>query len=374
MSLLLTPDWDVEALALSPDGRTLAHLTNVEGYSELGLLDAATGRSLPVPVLPRGMIGAPVLLRCATRLDFDASGRRLALSLSSPTLTPDVWVLDLDANSARQVTHSSLAGIPRDSFVEPELVHFRSFDGLEIPGLLYLPPGAERDGRLPVLVDVHGGPESQRRPEFNAVSQYLVNRGYAVFAPNVRGSSGYGLDYLRLDDVEKRMDSVADLAEGARWLVQSGVADPQRVAVMGGSYGGFMVLAALTTYPELWAAGVDIVGIANFVTFLENTGPWRRHLREAEYGSLASDRPFLQSISPIHRLDRVTAPLLVIHGANDPRVPIGEAEQVVGALRARGVPVEYLRYEDEGHGLQKLTNRLDAYPRIADFLDRHLVG
>ncbi|MBC8446904.1 MAG: S9 family peptidase [Chloroflexi bacterium] len=372
LRFLVTPDWDVEALALSPGGQRLAYLTNVEGYSERTALDLATGRVLPLPAFPRGVWDPPRLCRWGRRLAFSGDGRKLAFAFSSPTHNPDVWVTDLETGAVTQLTHSSRAGIPQSSFAEPELIRYRSFDGLEIPAFLYLPPGAARGGRLPVIVDVHGGPEAQRRPEFDPLYQYFIHRGYAVLAPNVRGSTGYGLTYTHLDDVEKRMDSVADLAYAALWLAESGVADPQRIGVMGGSYGGFMVLAALTAYPDLWAAGVDIVGIANFVTFLENTGPWRRHLREAEYGSLAHDRALLESISPLHHVDKIRAPLLVIHGANDPRVPIGEAEQIVEALRARSVPVEYLRYEDEGHGLVKLKNRLDAYPRVAEFLDRHL--
>ncbi len=372
LRFLVTPDSDVEAVNLPPDGYRLAYLTNLEGYSYLTVLDVAASRSLPLPVLPGGVLDPPFLYRWGRRLAFSPDGRKLAFAFSSPSHNPDVWVVDLETGAVTQLTHSSRAGISRDSFAEPELVRYRSFDGLEIPAFLYLPPGAARDDRLPVVVEVHGGPEAQRRAEFNPLYQYFVSRGYAVFAPNVRGSTGYGLTYTHLDDVERRMDSVADLAHGARWLAESGIADPRRIAVMGGSYGGFMVLAALTAYPDLWAAGVDIVGIANFVSFLENTGSWRRHLREAEYGSLAHDRALLQSISPIHHVDNIQSPLMVIHGANDPRVPIGEAEQIVEALRARGVPVEYLRYEDEGHGLVKLKGRLDAYPKVADFLDRRL--
>src|SRR5205085_6052805 len=203
---------------------------------------------------------------------------------------------------------------------------------------------------------------------------YLVARGYSVLAPNVRGSSGYGKTYAHLDDVEKRMDSVADLAQAVSWLrAQPGV-DAQHIAVYGASYGGFMVLAALTTYPDLWAAGVDLVGIANFVTFLENTGPWRRHLREAEYGSLERDRDFLEEISPINKVERIRAPLLVIHGANDPRVPVGEAEQMVARLKALGRTVEYLRLEDEGHQIAKLKNKLAVYPTAVEFLRLHLMG
>ena len=220
-----------------------------------------------------------------------------------------------------------------------------------------------------MVINVHGGPEGQSRPEFDPIVQYLVARGYAVLEPNVRGSTGYGYEYQSLDDVRLRMDSVTDLQHAVFWLRESGIADPKRIAVMGGSYGGFMVLAAITTYPDLWAAAVDIVGIANFVTFLENTGPWRRKLREAEYGSLEQDREFLEQISPIHRVDRISSPLFVVHGANDPRVPVGEAEQIVAALRERNVPVEYKRFEDEGHGLVKRSNRLIAYPAIGRFLD-----
>jgi dipeptidyl aminopeptidase/acylaminoacyl peptidase len=246
-------------------------------------------------------------------------------------------------------------------------VRYPTFDGRSIPALYY----AAGEGG-PCVVFVHGGPEGQFRPTFQPLVQHLVSAGMAVLAPNVRGSSGYGKQYLHLDDVRLRMDSVADLAHGVAWLRDTGRADPTRIAVYGGSYGGFMVLAALTTYPELWAAGVDLVGIANFVTFLENTGPWRRHLREAEYGSLEHDGDFLRSISPIHKVDQIRAPLLVIHGANDPRVPISEAEQMVERLRALGRTVEFLRLDDEGHQISKLKNKLAVYPRVSEFLRLHL--
>ena len=202
--------------------------------------------------------------------------------------------------------------------------------------------------------------------------QYFLNNGYAVLAPNVRGSTGYGKTYSHLDDVEKRMDSVADLAHAARWLKARSDIDGERLAVYGGSYGGFMVLSALTTYPELWAAGVDIVGISNLATFLQNTSDYRRGHREAEYGSLARDRAFLERIAPINHIDRIVAPLIVIHGANDPRVPVSEAKQLVAALQARGVPVEFLVFDDEGHGVVKLKNKQVAYPAIVAFLDRYL--
>jgi dipeptidyl aminopeptidase/acylaminoacyl peptidase len=352
----LTPDdWDVEDLDLSRDGRYLLASRNIEGYSHL-MLFSGEGRRMPDPEVPEGIVGG---------FGFSPDSKWLAFTLVGPTRNPDVAVLDLPDGDVKQVTRSSTAGIPRSTFRHPRLVRYPTFDGREIPALFYDP----EDGDAPVIVNVHGGPESQSRPAFAPVTQYLLHRGYAVFFPNVRGSTGYGKAYTHLDDIELRMNSVRDLAHAAQWLRKKG---HQRVAVMGGSYGGFMVLAALTEYPELWSAGVDIVGIANLVTFLKNTGSYRRALREAEYGSLQRDRYFLESISPIHKAHRIRVPLIVIHGKNDPRVPVGEAEQIVERVRENGGTVEYLLYEDEGHGLAKLKNRLDAYPRIAAFLDEHL--
>jgi dipeptidyl aminopeptidase/acylaminoacyl peptidase len=357
--------WDIEQLAITHDGTAMAIVINEDGYSRLNLFDVTKGweerRELNQPVLPAGVIPG---------LSWSLDGERLAITFGSAVDPFDIWVWDARHGIIQRATQSSLAGIPHDSLIMPSLIHYPTFDGRQIPAFLYLPHGQQKD--LPVVIDVHGGPEGQARPLFNAVTQYLVSRGYAVLVPNVRGSAGYGIEYQRLDDVRLRMDSVADLQHAVLWLRESGVADPQHIAVMGGSYGGFMVLSAITTYPDLWAAAVDIVGIANFVTFLKNTGPWRRKLREAEYGSLENDREFLQQISPIHHVGRIATPLFVVHGANDPRVPVGEAEQIVSALRQRGVPVEYLRFEDEGHGLVKRANRLIAYPSIARFLDEHL--
>lgn len=352
----LTPDdRDVESVKLSRDGRYLAASRNVDGYSDFMLFNGR-GRRMPTPDMPQGILGG---------FEYSPDDRRLAFMLTSPERNPDVWVLDLPDGEARRVTRSSTAGIPPRSFRKPKLVRYPSFDGRDIPALLHEP----EEENAPVVINVHGGPEGQSRPGFAPVTQYLVDRGYAVLAPNVRGSTGYGKSYTHLDDVELRMDSVKDLAFAAYWLRQRG---HERVAVMGGSYGGFMVLAALTEYPELWSAGVDIVGIANMVTFLENTGAYRRALREPEYGSLEKNREFLESISPIHKAENITAPLMVIHGKNDPRVPVGEAEQIVDRVKKNGGAVEYLLYDDEGHGLAKLKNRLDAYPKIAAFLDEHL--
>ncbi len=355
-------DWDLTHLDMSHDGRRLALAENADGYSVLHVLDSADLKPLQVPTLPPGVI---------LDLTWRPDGNALAVVVSGATRNPDVQLVPVGGAESRRVTQSALAGIPADSLVEPELIRYPSFDKREIPAFYFRPTGASDD--CPVVVYVHGGPESQFLPNFNPVVQYLVNRGYAVLATNVRGSTGYGKTYHRLDDVEKRMDSVADLAHAVIWLHSLQGGEDRRVAVMGGSYGGFMVLSAITTYPELWTAAVDIVGIANFVTFLEHTGPWRRKLRESEYGSLEHDRAFLERISPIHHIDRIKAPLMVIHGANDPRVPIGEAEQIVAGLNGRNHPVEYLRFEDEGHGLIKLPNRIQGYTAIAEFLDRWML-
>ncbi|WP_117364495.1 S9 family peptidase [Natrarchaeobaculum sulfurireducens] len=370
--------WNVDGIALDDETGRFVYSRNVEGYTELtvGEFDAddpTAFETFPEPDLPGGIAGG---------VSFDPDADRFALSTTGDTVNTNVFVVDLESGEAERWTDAPTAGIPRETFQESELVHVESFGvdgetpsaGLEVPGFLTLPDnpaGGSEDG-APVIVDIHGGPESQRRPSFSSVKQYFVDRGYAYFEPNVRGSAGYGADYAALDDVEKRMDSVADIEACVEWLQDHPAIDPNRIAAKGGSYGGFMVLAALTEYPDLWAAGIDVVGIANFVTFLENTGDWRRELREAEYGSLEEDRAFLESISPINNVENIEAPLFVLHGENDPRVPVGEAEQIAEKADAQGVPVRTLIFEDEGHGFSKLENRIEAYSAIADFLDDHV--
>jgi dipeptidyl aminopeptidase/acylaminoacyl peptidase len=362
---------EIDGLAVSPKGRWMAWLENKGGSSSLMLLRFDT-RQAQEANLPLGVV---------SHLEFSRDDSRLAFVFDGPRHNPDVWLWDLTggkgepkpAAKPRQLTHASRAGLPFETFVQPELIHYPTFDDRKIPAWWYPPAEKPADGRLPpVIVYPHGGPESQTRPAFNPIFQYFLQAGYGVLAPNVRGSSGYGTAYMNLDNTTKRMDSVKDLAYAAEWLKNEKKGDPKRLAVYGGSYGGFMVLAAVTHYPDLWAAGIDVVGIANFVTFVEKTGAYRRAHREAEYGNLREHREFFEKISPIHHVDKIRCPMLVIHGANDPRVPIGEAEQIVAALKKRGVPVEYLRYEDEGHGLAKLKNRLDAYPKMVAFLDKYL--
>jgi len=358
-------EWNVDGIALDDDTGRFAFSRNVDGYTELTVA-AFTGptdyEERPAPDLPDGIAGG---------VSFDPDAERFALSASSREAPTNVHVADFETGESERWTHASTAGIPESSFRAPELIHYETFDGREIPAYFTL-PGDVPDGGAPVIVDIHGGPESQRRPSFSGLTQYLLSRGYAVFEPNVRGSTGYGKAYTHLDDVRKRLDSVKDIEAAADWLAAREDVDPDRLVAYGGSYGGFMVLAALTEYPDLWAAGVDVVGIASFVTFLENTGAWRREHREAEYGSLDDDREFLESISPLNSAERITAPLFVLHGANDPRVPVGEAEQIADEVADHGVPVEKLIFEDEGHGISKLENKIEAYTAVVDFLDEHV--
>jgi dipeptidyl aminopeptidase/acylaminoacyl peptidase len=358
-------DWNVDGVRIDEDSRRLVYSRNVDGDTDLTVAELTGPMSLntfSAPDLPEGVKGG---------VDFDPEGDRFSITVSGSSVNPNVYVVDVESGQSERWTNAATAGIPRETFVESQLIHYETFDGRSIPAFFSV-PDERPDSAVPVVVDIHGGPESQRRPSFNPVKQYFLNHGYAYFEPNVRGSTGYGRAFTHLDDVEQRMDSVRDLRAGVEWLHDREVVDPDRIAAKGGSYGGFMVLAALTEYPDLWAAGIDTVGIANFVTFLENTGEWRRELREAEYGSLEDDREFLEAVSPINHVEKIEAPLFVLHGANDPRVPLGEAEQIVDELDERGIPVRKLVFEDEGHGFAKLENRIEAYRSIVDFLEEHL--
>jgi dipeptidyl aminopeptidase/acylaminoacyl peptidase len=351
-------EWDLEELALSHDGKFLAYSVNEGGISKGMLRNEKSGDSTCWEI-PPGVI---------EQFTFSPDDSKLAFVFNGATNPSDIWELDILSNKVERLTYISNSPAVEARLVEPELIQFTSFDGLKIPAFYYKPQGIE--GPYPVVVFVHGGPESQIRSAYNPFLQYFINHGFAVCTPNVRGSTGYGKDYVHLDDVRKRMDSVKDLVSLTEWLKTEGNADPAKIAIMGRSYGGFMVLAAVTHYPDLWAAGIDIVGISSFKSFLENTGSWRRKLREAEYGSLEHDLDYFAEIDPIHHTGKITAPLIVLHGANDPRVPIAEAEQIVEDLRNRNRPVEYIRFEDEGHFFVKLKNNIVAYTEVAKFLDK----
>ncbi len=355
-------DWNVGGVSVDDETGRVVYGRNVEGFTDLRAAEIEDGGlvELPTPDLPDGVIGGT---------SFGPDGDRFAVTVTGRSRNANVYVVEFETGDARRWTDAATAGIPRETFVEPTTVRYESFDGLSVPALFSTPESA--DPPYPVVVDIHGGPESQRRPSFSALRQYLLAHGYALLEPNIRGSTGYGREYTHLDDVRKRMDSVRDIGAALDWLGERDDVDEDCVAAYGGSYGGFVVLAALAEYPDRWAAGIDVVGIANFVTFLENTGEWRRELREAEYGSLEDDRDFLEEISPVNNAHRIRAPLLVMHGANDPRVPVEEAEQIAEKVE-ENAPVDTLIFEDEGHGFSKLENRIEAYTRLVEFLDKHV--
>jgi dipeptidyl aminopeptidase/acylaminoacyl peptidase len=361
LDYLVTDDAHDVTGRLSPDGTQLLVVTDDDGASRLAIHDAATGGHR-VDVVPPGVGVADYLT--VPRWSADSQG--LALTWTSPTVPADVVLVDAATGRTGTVASSAddLEGL---ELVTPTSVGVPTPDGESVPCFVYAPDSPTGSS---VLI-VHGGPEGQSVRSFSPVVQALAAQGHTVLVPNVRGSVGYGKRWYSLDDVERRLDSVADLAAIHDYLPSLDL-DPARSALWGGSYGGYMVLAGVTFQPERWAAGVDIVGISSLVTFLENTSPYRRAHREREYGSLERNREFLESASPLNRISDVRAPLFVIHGRNDPRVPLSEAEQVAAAVRENGVEVELVVYDDEGHGLAKRVNRLDAYPRAIDFLGRVL--
>lgn len=357
--------WNVEAIALSGDGRTLAYTTNEDGYSVLRLLDTRTRRAQAPAGIPRGVIGD---------LSFAEDAPVLGMTIRGATLTGDAYTYDLRRRRLVRWTASEIGGLDPDGLVEPTLVRYRTFDGREIPAFYYRPPG---EGPFPVMVSIHGGPESQARPYFSPLTQYLASeRGVAVLVPNVRGSDGYGKSYLLLDNGARREDSVRDIGALLDWIEARDELDAGRVAVFGGSYGGYMVLASLVHFGERLRAGVDVVGISSFVTFLENTRPYRQDLRRAEYGDERDPemRAHLERISPLARASTIQSALFVAHGANDPRVPVTEAEQLVQAVRGAGQDVWYMLARNEGHGFQKKENR-DLFTQLSVmFLEAQLLG
>ncbi len=357
--------WDVSNLALSPDGSTLAFTTNEGGVDVLRLLDTRTREHRPVEEIPSGVVSGARFAHEAPILGF---------TLSSASRTGDAYTYDVAAGELTRWTESEVGGLNPDQFVEPEIIQLESFDGLEVAGLYYEPPG---EGPHPVMLNIHGGPEAQARPRFSSLTQFLLEeRGIAVIYPNVRGSSGYGKEFVSLDDGKKREDSVRDLGAFLDFIEENPDLDEERVATYGGSYGGYMVLASLIHFGDRLRAGVNVVGISNFVTFLENTADYRRDLRRAEYGDERDPemREFLESISPLNRTSEIRGELFVAHGANDPRVPASEAEQIVEAVRAEGHDVWYMLALNEGHGFSRRENR-DAFIELAAlFLSEHLLG
>jgi len=369
--VIVTADipWDVEGMAFSKDRRRAVFAVNEDGLSRLYLLDPESREYRGVGGIPTGLVGS---------VGFSPDCGRLAMTLNTPQTPSDTFVLELGEEplahgELTRWTHSEVGGLDTDTFVEPELVRFESFDGLSVPAWVYKPEG---DGPFPVVVSIHGGPESQARPSFSSTYQmWLEKLGVAVVVPNVRGSAGYGKSYLAMDNAYKREDSVRDIGALLEWIGTRPDLDADRVAVFGGSYGGYMVLASAVHYSDRLKAAVDIVGISSFVTFLENTEDYRRDLRRVEYGDERDPqmRAHLEKISPLNNVEKIAVPMLVVQGENDPRVPVTEAEQIVAALREKGETVWYMNALNEGHGYRRKENR-DVYQQaVVLFLRRHLL-
>ena len=367
-------DWDISSVTLSRDKSRAAMVVNEGGISRLYLLDTRTFKYRPVKRLPIGLI---------ENVEFNNAGNRLALSIDTAKTPTDTFVLELGrkptaAGKLQRWTYSEVGGLDTAGCIEPELIRYPTFDQVdgkarEIPAFVYKPPGK---GPFPVVISIHGGPEAQYRPGFSSTVQlWLEKLGVAVIAPNVRGSSGYGKDYVTLDNGFKREDSVRDIGALLDWIDTQKDLDSEQVAVFGGSYGGYMVLASAVHYSERLKAAVNIVGISNFVTFLTNTKDYRRDLRRVEYGDERDPqmRAFLESISPNNNVEKIKVPMLVVQGQNDPRVPVTEAEQIVKSLRENGVETWYMNALNEGHGYAKKENR-DIYRQVVVmFLQQHLL-
>jgi len=358
----IDPKWSVDDFGVSRDYKYMYAIVNEEGYSRLRIRNIQTGEEAPQAPL-EGMYSAP---------QFDNKGN-IYFTFSGPTYAPDVWKFNLTSKKLDKLTKTMYAGIDRKMFADPKLIKFKSFDGLEIPALLYLPPNYKKGDKIPFLVNAHGGPEGQAQPIFARSYQYFSLNGYGLLRVNPRGSSGYGKEFMGLDDYKNRLNSLKDYKAAVDWLIDENYTKPGKIGIYGGSYGGYVTLGMITEYPDLFSAAIDIVGISNFVSFLENTAPSRRGVREAEYGPL-SDRPFLESISPLNKADIVRTPLLVIHGENDPRVPVGEARQMLAAVAKNGTPVDSLIFPDEGHGASKRVNVIAQYRKMVDFFDTYLKG
>lgn len=366
---ILTADvpWDVEEFDLSDDGRFVAAVTNEEGLSRVHAYNLkAKGGDQSPDGLPTGWISG---------LAFRRGSLELGFSVDSARSSSDVFSHDMRQGENERWTESETGGLDASTFAEPELVRFPSFDGASIPAFVYRPAGASEP--RPVLISIHGGPESQFRPGFLGRLNYLVNElGIVVIAPNVRGSDGYGKSYLKMDDGFKREDSVKDIGALLDWIATRPDLDKARVAVSGGSYGGFMSLAVQTTYNDRIKCGIDVVGISNFVSFLENTQGYRRDLRRAEYGDERDPkmREFLEKVSPLNHAGNIKTPILVVQGANDPRVPLSESEQLVAAVKKNGVPVWYVVGLNEGHGFAKKPNQDYQQAVEVQFLKSYLLG
>lgn len=353
-------DGELDQVRLNHAGDKAALIWNVAGRSVMTLFDTKTGHQAPV-TLPGELAGAGA---------FSRDGKELALTVLGATQPADVWIMDVASRRFRQLTFSPHVGIDLNALIKPELVTFPAEDGLKLSGWLYRPK--QTTGAY--VISFHGGPEGQEQPVFRSDYQALLSQGIGVFAPNVRGSSGFGKRFVNLDNGELRVNAVHDIKSCVDYLVNNKIANRRRIGITGGSYGGYMTMAGLTEYPDLFAAGVDLFGIVNFITFFQHTEPWMAAISTVEYGDPATQKEMLDRLSPIYKLDRIKAPTMVQHGANDTNVPVIEAEQIVKTLKERGIPVEYILFPDEGHGWRKIPNRIRSTVEMVRFFKQYLLG
>jgi dipeptidyl aminopeptidase/acylaminoacyl peptidase len=361
-------DWDVTFAYFSREGTYRVVGTNEDGYTVIRIHNEATGEDLALPALPEGTISG---------VAFSNSERLMKFTLSSDTMPGNLFLFNLETGELKQLTDTLNPEINPDDLVESEVVRFTARDGLTIPGPLYKPIGASADNKVPVLLSIHGGPGGQSRPGYRASRQFLLNHGYALFAVNNRGSSGYGKTFLAADDRKHGREPLWDCVDAKEYLKTLDWVDQDRIGIMGGSYGGYMVLAALAFEPEEFAVGVNIFGVSNWIRTLKSIPPYWESFREALYaeiGNPETDEQFLYDTSPVFHGDKITKPLIVLQGANDPRVIKAESDDMVAAIEANGGIVEYLVFDDEGHGFSKNANSIEGWNAILDFLNTHLKG
>jgi dipeptidyl aminopeptidase/acylaminoacyl peptidase len=359
-------DWDIVATFFSRNGRYRVTTVNEDGRSVLRIHDGKTDRLIPVPNLPAGEIGAVRISRSETRLAFQMNEDR------GPN---NLYVFEFGGKAPRRLTNTLSKDVDPEDLVESQVVRFPSFDGMTIPNIFYRPLQATAQAKAPALVWVHGGPGGQTRRSYSPYIQFLVNHGYVVIGINNRGSSGYGKTFSTADDKKHGREPLADCVAAKRYLQSLPYVDPERIGILGGSYGGYMTLAALTLQPDAFAVGVDLFGISNWVRTLESIPKWWESQREALYqeiGDPVKDREMLLAVSPLFHADQIRKPLMVLQGANDPRVLKAESDDIVAAARKNGVPVEYVIFPDEGHGFTKKKNQIDGWKQVLEFLDKHL--
>jgi dipeptidyl aminopeptidase/acylaminoacyl peptidase len=356
-------DAELDIATLNEAGTTLALSWNVGGKSELAFFDIKTSKMTAGPALPAEILNS---------MRFSKDGKQLIMTVNGAASPPDVFLLDIAAKNFQRITQSPHAGVDLASLVRPEKVSYKAHDGVDLTGWLYRPKGSTAPG--PLVLSFHGGPEGQERPAFSSTYQALLARGIGVLAPNVRGSAGFGKKFVNLDNGVLRENAIKDIEATAKFAITTGAADPKRLGIMGGSYGGYMTMAGLTEYPDMFAAGANSYGVVNFLTFFKHSETYIAATSKIEYGDPDKEAMMLEKLSPFFKLDRVKAPTLVLHGANDTNVPVVEATQVVETLTKRGIPVEYVLFPDEGHGWRKTPNKVRAAVTTVTFFEKYLTA